>query len=392
MSDPVHKVDALIVGGGPAGLAAAEVLLGAGHSVLLVEAMPSLGRKFLMAGKSGLNLTKDEASEAFRARYLRGSLVFQEVMERFGPREVLAWVEGLGEPVFTGSTGRVFPVAMKASPLLRKWLARLAEQGMNARTRWRWVGWDDDAWEFETPEGTQRVLPRVAVMALGGGSWARLGSDGAWQRVFQGEGIETVEFLPSNVGFRIEWSGHMEAHFGAPVKGVRLIAGAAESRGEWVISRRGMEGGGVYEVSQAVRDGADLVVDLQPDRTVEDLEARLGKAGKASFGNRLRKAGLSPVQRALVMEWGRDMPGSLGARIKALPVPVKGMMPLDQAISTAGGVDWATLDGLELKAKPGVFCAGEMLDWDAPTGGYLLTACLGTGFAAGRAALAHLQR
>ena len=388
MSDAVRKVDALVVGGGPAGLAAAEVVSGAGYSVLLADAMPSLGRKFLMAGKSGLNLTKDEPEKAFRARYSRGNRAFHDVIEGFGPSEVLAWAEGLGESVFTGSTGRMFPKAMKASPLLRKWLARLAGQGVEAQTRWRWAGWEDDVWLFDTPEGVQRIMPRVAVCALGGGSWSRLGSDGAWQAVFQGQGIETTEFLPSNVGFRIDWSSHMKAHFGCPVKGVQLRAGKVESRGEWVISHRGMEGGGVYEVSRAVRDGAALQVDLQPDRTVDALQVRLGKSGKASLGNKLRKAGLSSVQRALAMEWSRAVPEgqSLAGRIKALPVPVAGMMPLDEAISTAGGVAWGALDALELKAKPGVFCAGEMLDWDAPTGGYLLTACLATGFAAGNAA------
>ena len=391
MNDLARKVEALVVGGGPAGLAAAEVLSGAGHEVLLAEAMPSLGRKFLMAGKSGLNLTKDESAEAFQARYSRRNSVFREVMEGFGPEEVLAWAKGLGEPVFTGSTGRVFPKAMKASPLLRKWLVRLTEQGVEARTRWRWTSWEDGLWLFETPQGLQRVLPRVAVMALGGGSWARLGSNGVWAKVFQEEGIETVGFLPSNVGFSVNWSPHMEAHFGLPVKGVRLVAGDAESRGEWVISRRGMEGGGIYEVSQAVREGAALVVDLQPDRTVSDLQARLARAGKASLGNRLRKAGLSPVQRALVLEWGRNLALPLAERIKGLPVPLSGLMPLDEAISTAGGVDWGALDRLQLKMRPGVFCAGEMLDWDAPTGGYLLTACLATGFAAGNDASALLH-
>ena len=272
-------------------------------------------------------------------------------------------------------------------------MTRLADRGVEARRRWRWRGWDGDVWLFETPDGLQRVQPEVAVMALGGGSWARLGSDGVWARLFQEEGIETVAFLPSNIGLRVAWSEQMRAHFGAPVKGVRLRAGEVESRGEWVISRAGIEGGGVYEVSQAVRNGAALFVDLQPDRLVEDIAARLARAGKGSLGNRLRKTGLSPVQRALLMEWGRPLPegAALAARLKNLPVPVQGLMPLDQAISTAGGVSWEALDGLMLKARPGVFCAGEMLDWDAPTGGYLLTACLGTGFAAGQAALATFQ-
>ena len=381
------KCDALVIGAGPAGLAAAERLAGRGVQVLVAEGMPSVGRKFLMAGKSGLNLTKSEGIEHFHRRYSDGSPAFAEAVHAFGPEEVCHWAEGLDQPVFTGSTGRVFPEAMKASPLLRAWLGRLAGLGVSFETRMRWTGRDGADWLFETPAGERRLRSGVTVLALGGASWRRLGSDGAWAGVL---GVPVAPFKPSNVGLRIGWSEHMAAHIGAPVKAVRLMAGAVESRGEWVISAGGIEGGGVYEVSMAVRDGALLFVDLLPDLDVAEVARRLSRPrGKASLANHLRKAlGLSAEQRALLMEWGRPLPegAALARLLKALPVPVRGTMPLDQAISTGGGVAWDALDGFMLKALPGVFAAGEMLDWEAPTGGYLLTACLATGRAAGDAA------
>ena len=390
------KVEALVVGGGPAGLAAAEVMSARGLSVLVVDAMPSVGRKFLMAGKSGLNLTKDESLAGFVARYGDGSEVFLAAVEAFGPEAVAEWARGLDEPIFTGSTGRVFPKAMKASPLLRRWLGRLAAQGVELRTRWQWTGWDGDALEFSTPDGACRVEASVVVMALGGGSWARLGSNGAWAEVFEGAGIPCRVFQASNAGLRVDWSEHMEAHFGTPVKGMSLTAGDVVSRGEWVVTSRGLEGGGVYEVTRAVREGAALTVDLLPDLTEEEIAHKLTRPrGKLSVSNYLRKAlGLSAVQRALLMEWGRPLPegAGLAVRIKTLVVPVVGMFPLDEAISTAGGVGWDALDGFMLRHRPGTFVAGEMLDWDAPTGGYLITGCLATGRAAGTAALTYLGR
>ena len=292
------KCDALVIGAGPAGLAAAERLAGRGVRVLVAEAMPSVGRKF-----------RDGAD-----------------------------------------------------------------------------------WLFETPAGERRLRSRVTVLALGGSSWRRLGSDGAWAGLL---GVPVAPFKPSNVGLRVDWSEHMTPYLGRPVKAVRLMAGDVDSRGEWVISAAGLEGGGVYEVSMAVRDGAPLFVDLLPDLDVAEVERKLWRPrGKASLANHLRKAlGLSAEQRALLMEWGRPLPegGALARLIKALPVPVTGTMPLDQAISTGGGVAWEALDGLMLKAFPGVFAAGEMLDWEAPTGGYLLTACLATGRAAGDAAADWLE-
>ncbi len=396
MTETADKTEALIVGAGPAGLAAAERLAARGHRVMLVDAMPSVGRKFLMAGKSGLNLAKAEDMDRFLGRYADGGEALSAALRRFGPMEVSAWAEELGQPVFTGSTGRVFPKAMKASPLLRAWLARLGGAGVSIRTRTRWVGWDGQDWLFRTPDGSLRLQAEVAVLALGGASWRRLGSDGGWAEVLAAEGVPVAPFKPSNVGIRVDWTPYMAPHIGQPVKATRLAAGGAESRGEWVISSGGMEGGGVYEVSMSVRDGAALTLDLAPDLDLRELEVRLSRPrGKDTLSNHLRKVvGLSGVARALLSEWGRPLPEGpqLARLIKALPVPVAGMMPLDEAISTGGGVPWEALNGFMLKARPGTFVSGEMLDWEAPTGGYLLTACLATGRAAGDAAADWLER
>jgi uncharacterized flavoprotein (TIGR03862 family) len=368
---------------------AAEELARAGLSVVVCEAKPSIGRKFLMAGKSGLNVTKDEELEAFANRYDTPHL--RPMLEAFGPREVRIWCRALGQEVFTGSSGRVFPVAMKASPLLRAWAERLASQGVELRTRWRWTGFDCDGFRFETPVGAQVLHPRATVLALGGASWQRLGSDAAWVPWLAGRGVGIAPWKPANMGFRVGWSAKMEPHFGQPVKGVALIAGDHRERGEFVISAKGVEGGGIYSVSRVLREGATLALDLLPDLTEGDIAQRLGKAkpGESSV-NRLRKLGLSPVQVALVMEFSRDAPFD---RLKHLPIPLAGPRPLDEAISVAGGADWASLtDDLELKALPGVFACGEMLDWEAPTGGYLLTACWATGRWAGQAAARSLLR
>jgi uncharacterized flavoprotein (TIGR03862 family) len=384
-------MDALVIGAGPAGLMAAEELARAGRRVVVAEGKPSAGRKFLMAGKSGLNLTKDEGTEAALAAYAEAAGFLAPMLRAFGPAEVQAWARELGQEVFTGSSGRVFPVAMKASPLLRAWLGRLGGMGVALRVRHRWVGWEDGGFLFETPEGRIVERPRAAVLALGGASWARLGSDGAWVPLLAARGVGVGPFAGANVGVRVDWSPQMARHFGAPVKGVELRAGDACVRAEFVVSAKGLEGGGIYAVSRAVREGADLVLDLAPDRSAAALAERLaGARGKESVGNRLRKRlGLDPVKLALLMEWGRPLPegAALAALVKRLPVRHNGMRPMDEAISTAGGVRWDAVDeGLMLKAVPGVFVAGEMLDWEAPTGGYLLTACLATGRWAGRAA------
>ncbi|MGD9862751.1 MAG: TIGR03862 family flavoprotein [Pseudodonghicola sp.] len=391
------KPRAVVIGGGPAGLMAAEMLGRAGISVLVAEARPSLGRKFLMAGKSGLNLTKDEPADRFLAAYGGAADWLAPMLAEFGPGEVQNWARGLGQAVFTGSTGRVFPEAMKASPLLRAWLARLEELGVRRQTRWRWTGWRGAALCFDTPEGAVELAPEVTILALGGASWARLGSDGAWAPLLSARGVELAPFAPSNVGLLVVWSQHMRARFGDPLKGVRFTAGALSSRGEAVISARGLEGGGLYPLTPALRAGAPLTVDLLPDLDLDAVAERLARPrGKASMANHLRRAlRLDPARLALVMEFSRPLPAdpaALARRIKALPVHHAGVRPMDEAISTAGGVRRAALDDdLMLRALPGIYCAGEMLDWEAPTGGYLLTACLATGRWAGRAAAARLH-
>jgi len=384
---------ALVIGGGPAGLMAAEVMAGAGLSVTICDAKPSVGRKLLMAGKSGLNLTKTEPFGPFLAAFEEAHPALRPMLEAFDSRAVQNWAEGLGQAVFTGSTGRLFPRAMKASPLLRAWLARLAERGVQVKTRWQWQGWDDDALVFDTPEGQQKITADVTVLALGGASWKRLGATGAWAPLLAERGVALRDFAPANVGLLVGWSAHMTRHFGAALKGVAWTAGSYRSRGEAVISAKGLEGGGIYSVSRGLREGHKLTLDLLPDLGAADVAKRLAKArGKDSHTNHLRKRlKLSPAQIALLQEMARPLPqdaNALATLLKAVPITHAGLRPMDEAISTAGGVRLDALDqGLMLRDIPGVFVAGEMLDWEAPTGGYLINGCLATGHWAGRHAV-----
>ena len=387
------RLDVLVIGSGPAGLAAAETAALAGARVLVAEKMPSFGRKFLMAGRSGLNLTKDEPDDHFRARIETDIPAVRSALEKFGPREVIAWAEGLDQPVFTGSSGRVFPKAMKASPLLRAWIARLSGLGVVFETRRQWEGWQD-----RLPVLCGAAVPVAAtVLAMGGASWARLGSDGAW---VAGLKCDRTPFSPSNMGFDVNWSAHMARHFGTPLKQVRLSSGSASVLGECVVSANGLEGSAVYTLSRpilaALSAGAEtpLTIDLLPDLSPEQIAGRLARPrGKASLSNHLRKALRMPgVKTAILREAGPlpEDPADLAHLIKTLPVAVTGPRPIDEAISVAGGIAVSALTGaLMLRAHPGVFVAGEMLDWDARTGGYLITTCMATGRWAGQAAAAY---
>ena len=390
--------DVLVVGAGPAGLMAAEQAAQAGMRVAVAEAMPSPARKFLMAGKSGLNLTKAEKPEAF-LQYFDAISSLKPILSEFGPDEVIGFAEGLGQEVFTGSTGRVFPTRMKASPLLRAWLARLDALGVVLLRRHRWIGplTTDMQHLFETPKGKVPLTAGALILALGGASWARLGSDGAWQRAVAAAGVPIVPMQASNVGMWRAWSAHMQPFFGQPVKNVELTVAGQRSRGEFVITQSGVEGGAIYALGRMLRQTPLVQIDFAPQLSVQVLRAMISnRKPKDSLGNFLRKSvKLDATKRALLFELTRPMPRDtegLVTAIKAAPLTLAGSRPIDEAISTAGGLSWEALTAeLMLKDVPGVFCAGEMLDWDAPTGGYLITACLATGRWAGRAAADYLS-
>ncbi|MGQ2990263.1 MAG: NAD(P)/FAD-dependent oxidoreductase [Brevundimonas sp.] len=390
-----------VVGAGPAGLMAAERLAQAGRKVVVHERMPSVARKFLMAGRGGLNLTHSEDAGAFLGRYDDRSAAVAPWLEAFTAADLIEWAEGLGQPVFTGSSGRVFPRAMKASPLLRAWLARLADLGVEIRTRSVWTGWRDGELAFDTPHGERLERPAAVVLALGGASWPRLGSQGEWTGWIEAAGATVAPFRPANAGFDVDWSPILIERFaGQPLKPVALTFGDTTVRGEMILTRYGVEGGAVYALSQPLREAittvgsTTLTVDLRPDLSLEALSERLAKPRKAkdSTTNWLRKAaGLSPAAIGLLREIPGDLPtgaDKLARRIKAVRLKLTGMQGLDRAISSAGGVTFDAVDErLMLTALPGVFVAGEMLDWEAPTGGYLLQATMASGVVAANGVL-----
>src|SRR5688572_12673755 len=392
-----------VVGGGPAGLMAAEVLSAGGAGVTVYDRMPTLARKLLMAGRGGLNLTHSEDFARFTARYGDREKFLRLALETFPPEAARAWCEGLGQPTFVGSSGRVFPKSMKASPLLRAWLGRLAQAGVTFRTRHRWLGWDDAGrLKLDTPDGETAVSADAVVLALGGASWPRLGSTGDWVPLLGAGGVGIAPLAPANCGFIVGWTEEFARRFqGQPLKRIALRFGEKNVRGEALVTARGIEGGAVYALSAALRDAiaaggpAELSVDLRPDVSLADLAARLAKPrGKQSLSTFLRKvASLSPVEIGLLHESAHAQlasmnPMALAGLIKAVPLRLVAPAPIETAISTAGGVTWDAVDKhLMLRVRPGVFVAGEMLDWEAPTGGYLLQACLATGTLAGRGAL-----
>ncbi|WP_373389254.1 TIGR03862 family flavoprotein [Pseudomonas alcaligenes] len=398
-----------IIGGGPAGLMAAEVLAAGGVRVELFDAMPSVGRKFLLAGVGGMNITHSEAKAPFLSRYREREPEIAALLADFDAEALRAWIHGLGIDTFVGTSGRVFPTDMKAAPLLRAWLKRLREAGVAIHTRSRWLGWDEaGALRIATPEGERQLQADACVLALGGGSWARLGSDGAWAPLLQQRGVEVSPLRPANCGFEVAgWSEHLRGKFaGAPLKNVTLaLDGEAPRRGEFVLTEHGIEGSLVYALSATIRQrieqsgSARVYLDLQPDRTIEKVEALLNKPrGSASMAKHLhRQLGLDGARAALLRELTSsedfaDM-SRLARAIKALPIELLHPRPLDEAISSAGGVTFAALDhNLMLRALPGTFCAGEMLDWEAPTGGYLLTVCFASGRVAGLGALQWLRQ
>jgi hypothetical protein len=402
------EAHAAVIGGGPAGLMAADVLAQGGARVTLYERMPSAGRKFLLAGRGGLNLTHSEEPERLLERYGNAAPRLRAAIEAFSPTALQAWCEGLGQETFVGSSGRVFPRALKASPLLRAWLRRLAAAGIAFKPRHHWVGWEDGALIFDSPQGRVSARADATVLALGGASWPRLGSDGGWVEMMGKAGIKVTPLSPANCGFVAAWSDVFMTRFeGRPLKRVGLSFAGYAARGEAIITRSGLEGGGIYALSAPLREAiaahgeAVVHIDLRPDISATALEQRLSAPrGKQSLATFLRKTlALAPVAIGLLHEAtigsperaSTLMPAALAALIKAVPVRLHGAAPFAGAISTAGGIAFAEIDGrFMLMRRPGVFVAGEMLDWEAPTGGYLLQAAFSTGAAAARGALAWL--
>ena len=408
--DKERAREAAVIGAGPAGLIAAEEIAKAGFRVTVYERMPSAGRKFLLAGRGGLNLTHGEALENFMRRYGNRADVLRSAIQRFPPASLREWAEGLGQKTFEGSSGRIFPEAFKASPLLRAWLRRLSENGVQFAFRHRWLGWEHGALLFDTPKGKTTVNVDASVLALGGASWPRLGSDGSWVETIESSGIAQVPLHPANCGFSITWPESFRERFaGTPLKRIALTFGETKIRGEATIAEYGIEGGAVYALSPAVREEilikgkAVLYVSLRPDLEKGKMTELLSASrGKQSFSNFLRKSVyLPPVSIALLYAHADEnglrisemKPQELAVLINRLPLILTGIAPIESAISTAGGIAFGELDeSFMLRKLPGVFAAGEMLDWEAPTGGYLLQACFATGAAAGQGAARWLSR
>ncbi len=423
-----------VIGGGPAGLMAAQTLAQGGAQVDLYDAMPSVGRKFLLAGRGGMNITHAEPYADFVTRYGKGAAPLRPMLDAFGPHDVRDWVHGLGVDTFVGTSGRVFPTDMKAAPLLRAWLHRLRESGVQFHMRHRWLGWqrpgegglspspgaaasiggpsakaDSAALRFATPDGELLVQADAVVLALGGGSWARLGSDGAWLPLLAERGIAVAPLVPANCGFDVDWSEHFSSRYaGHPLTTVAIISTDADGnslrkQGQFVVTEGGVEGSLIYALSAALRDqiAADgsttIYLDLLPDLSAQRVADEVARPrGARSMASHLQsRLGIKGVKAGLLRECINAQqyadPDQLAQAIKRLPVRLVRPRPIDEAISSAGGVRWQALDGTMLKAAPGVFVAGEMVDWEAPTGGYLLTACLAGGLAAGRDVLAWLS-
>lgn len=398
---------AIVIGGGPAGLMAAEILAQSGVAVDLYDAMPSLGRKFLMAGKGGLNITHSEPLEPFVARYGTRSGIVAGWLNAFGPDALRDWIHKLGITTFIGTTGRVFPHEMKAAPLLRAWLQRLRQSGVHIHVRHRWTGWTaDGALRFDMPAGSVAKRADAVVLALGGGSWPQLGSDGAWQSWLAAHNVAVAPLMPANSGFDIGWSDHFRTRFaGEPLKNIAASFNGRRRGGEAIVTETGIEGGLIYAVSAPLREAiaaqgeAKLLIDLLPNHSPAKVrEALAHPRGSRSLSSFLKsQLSLSGAKAGLLREIlradGIGDPAHLADAIKALPLRLTATRPLAEAISSAGGVTFDSLDDhLMLRALPGTFCAGEMLDWEAPTGGYLLTACFASGYVAGGGALSWLTR
>jgi uncharacterized flavoprotein (TIGR03862 family) len=411
---PLEGQSVAVIGGGPAGLMAAETLAHGGASVDVYDGMPSVGRKFLLAGKGGMNITHSEPEQAFLSRYGTRRAQIAPLLEEFGPQSLRDWVQALGIDTFVGSSGRVFPTDMKAAPLLRAWLHRLRAAGVRFHMRHRWTGWTESGGrrtlQFSTPDGERTITPDATILALGGGSWPRLGSDGAWTSTLEKRGISIVPLQPANCGFDVHWSEHFRTRFaGHPVKAVVAsltdhVGAPYRRQGEFVVTESGVEGSLIYALSAPLRDdiaaagSATLFLDLAPGKELQRVIDEVAHPrGSRSMASHLQsRVGIAGVKAGLLREFaGPDTfsdPLRLGNAIKSLPVPLSATRPIAEAISSAGGVAFESLDEqLMIQTMPGVFCAGEMLDWEAPTGGYLLTACFASGRRAGVGALQWLQ-